>query len=486
MSRKTHFILQFCLAVIWFSILWVDNVIPVNSQTQECLQPPYMWENPLRKFWRPNFGNVVVKIDSRFDNQYSWAPDARLRIKAGQQRWNGAVCSGVTFIDFGSKTFTEQELNSPTPSGNVYWMVKDPENGTNGGIISHASTIDDRIVSATVMVKPDFPTPTSGQNYFDYLGTHEIGHSFNLNNCTAACIPVSIMGGFSFGSEDLSGPRQCDITRVNALYCPSPSPSPSPEPTPQPDNPEDCQNFGMFWNFASSGCYPEPQVCNQHCTPYWPLEAGGCESPVDYCAFQWGCAFGLTDGGQGCCCGPTPILIDVAGNGFSLTNAYDGVNFDMGGDGRREPIAWTTAATDDAWLVLDRNRNGRIDSAKEMFGNFTEQTQGSVPANGFLALAEFDKLSNGGNADGLIRKNDSVFKTLRLWQDLNKNGISEASELRSLEQLGLKTIELDYEESKRTDQHGNQFKYRAKVKDNNDAQMGRWAFDIILQVNPPR
>lgn len=462
--------------------MWVDNVVPVNSQTQECVQPPYMWENPLRNFWRPNFGDIVVKIDSRFDNQYPWAPDAKLRIKAGQQRWNGAVCSGVTFVDFDSQTFTEQELNSPTPSGKVYWMVKNPGNGHDAGIISHSSSADDRIVSATVMVKPDYPT--SGPNHFDYLGTHEIGHSFNLSNCTAACIPLSMMGGFSFGSEDLSGPRECDIKKVKAQYCPSPSPSPSPEPTP-PDNPEDCRNAGMFWNFANPGCYPEPQECNQNCTPYWPLEAGGCESPVNYCGFQWGCAFGLTDGGQGCCCGATPILIDVAGNGFSLTNAYEGVNFDMGGEGRREPIAWTTADTDDAWLVIDRNGNGRIDSAKEMFGNFTEQTQGSVPANGFLALAEFDKLSNGGNDDGLISKNDSIFKDLRLWQDVNKNGISEASELRSLKQLGLKTIELDYKESKRTDQHGNQFKYRAKVKDNNDAQMGRWAFDIILQVNPP-
>ena len=333
------------------------------------------------------------------------------------------------------------------------------------------------------MVKPDYPS--SGQNHFDYLGTHEIGHSFNLNNCTATCISVSMMGGHSFGSEDLSGPRECDIKKVKAQYCPSPSPSPSPELTPEPNNPDDCQNLGMFWNFANPGCYREFQVCNQHCTPYWPLEAGGCESPVNYCGFQWGCAFGLTDGGQGCCCGSTPILIDVAGDGFSLTNAYDGVNFDMGGDGRREPIAWTSAGTDDAWLVLDRNGNGLIDSAKEMFGNFTEQTQGSVPANGFLALAEFDKVSKGGNQDGLIRKSDSAFKDLRLWQDVNKNGISEASELRSLEQLGLKTIELDYEDSKRTDQHGNQFKYRAKVKDTNDAQMGRWAFDIILQVNPP-
>jgi hypothetical protein len=42
------------------------------------------------------------------------------------------------------------------------------------------------------------------------------------------------------------------------------------------------------------------------------------------------------------------------------------------------------------------------------------------------------------------------------------------------------TIELDYKESKRTDEHGNQFKYRAKVKDARDAQIGRWAWDVFL------
>ena len=176
----------------------------------------------------------------------------------------------------------------------------------------------------------------------------------------------------------------------------------------------------------------------------------------------------------------------MAGNGFSLTDAYTGVHFDMGGDGRREPVSWTTAATDDAWLTLDRNNNGRIDSAREMFGNFTGQPKTNKPPNGFLALAEFDKPENGGNRDELINKSDSAFSSLRLWQDVNKNGISEPSELHPLEQLGLKTLELTYRESKKTDLYGNQFRYRAKVLDNNNAQMGRWAWDVILKVNPAR
>jgi len=244
-------------------------------------------------------------------------------------------------------------------------------------------------------------------------------------------------------------------------------------------------SFGWFWNFQSGGCYEVEQTCAGRCSPYWPLEAGGCESAVDYCGFQWGCPFGFTDGGSGCCCGPTPILIDIAGNGFSLTDGYTGIHFDMGGDGRREPIAWTTAQTDDAWLVLDRNKNGTIDSAKEMFGNFTDQPTANQPPNGFLALAEFDTPKNGGNHNNVLEKADQVFAELRLWRDVNKNGVSEPSELYTLPQLGLKAIELKFKESKKTDQYGNKFRYRSRVLNNDNVRLGRWAWDVILQVNPP-
>ncbi len=125
-----------------------------------------------------------------------------------------------------------------------------------------------------------------------------------------------------------------------------------------------------------------------------------------------------------------PIVFDLDNDGVELSNYQQGARFDLMGTGRAQQTAFVNGG--DAFLALDRNKDGSINSGLELFG---EQHGAS---NGFEELRKFDL-----NGDGTINRNDAIFNELRLFKD-NGNGLTEAGELLSLADAGIDEILLNY------------------------------------------
>jgi hypothetical protein len=186
----------------------------------------------------------------------------------------------------------------------------------------------------------------------------------------------------------------------------------------------------------------------------------------------------IGDGG-GC----SPIILDVDGTGYSLTNRDQGVMFDLTADGTLDALPWTSVGSTNGFLTLDRNRNGVVDNGKEMFGTFTLLPNGQRADNGWEALALFDEVPQGGNRDGRIDARDAVYADLRVWIDANHDGVSQANELLALGTLGIESISLDFKAEMRRDRWGNVFRYKAMVigRDRSTGkQYQRYAYDVFF------
>jgi hypothetical protein len=179
-------------------------------------------------------------------------------------------------------------------------------------------------------------------------------------------------------------------------------------------------------------------------------------------------------------CPDSPIVIDLTGKGFSLTDAKNGVSFDIKGTGSPVQMGWTARGAQNAFLALPGS-DGLVHNGKELFGNFTPQPPSDTP-NGFAALAVYDDPKNGGNGDGIIDARDAVFKSLRLWVDANHDGIAQPEELHTLPELGVNSISLKYREDAMKDQYGNAFRYRARLNPDRPTEDGRITYDIFFVI----
>jgi hypothetical protein len=182
-------------------------------------------------------------------------------------------------------------------------------------------------------------------------------------------------------------------------------------------------------------------------------------------------------------CEHSPLVLDLDGDGLSISSVKEGVSFDLLDRGKTVRSAWPNPG--DALLVYDRNGNGQIESGAELFGNTTAE-------NGFLALAELELES--GNGDGIVDARDASYEVLKVWRDDNRNALSEPGELFSLAELGITSIQVQYTELSQRDSEGNrldQWAHFTRVRDGVCESLDIadvWACDIAWQgrtLHPP-
>lgn len=117
-----------------------------------------------------------------------------------------------------------------------------------------------------------------------------------------------------------------------------------------------------------------------------------------------------------------PLLLDLDGHGAETTGLLGARTFDLNGDGQLERVSFVQGS--DAFLALDRNGDGLINSGKELFGD-----QHGAP-DGFAELSRFDS-----NGDGVINQQDPIYQDLRL---LFQDGHTEDLVAQSIQTLNLR------------------------------------------------
>lgn len=127
-----------------------------------------------------------------------------------------------------------------------------------------------------------------------------------------------------------------------------------------------------------------------------------------------------------------PLVLDLTGAGIQLSNyATANVLFNMDADSYKEQTGWIKNGT--GFLVYDKSGDGVINDVSEIFSEYF--TTGAK--NGLEALKTFDS-----NHDGVFNASDAAYSKVRVWQDTNSNGQTDAGELATLSALGITSISL--------------------------------------------
>jgi hypothetical protein len=182
-----------------------------------------------------------------------------------------------------------------------------------------------------------------------------------------------------------------------------------------------------------------------------------------------------------------PVILDLSLDGFHLSGPDPSVSFDIDADGQPDQIAWTAKGDDDAFLCMDRNRNGFIDDGGELFGYATPLRSGQPAGVGYRALAELDESQLGGNGDGKVDAHDVLFNSLCVWSDWNRDGFSQPGEIQSAESAGVVSLGYTFRETRLRDSFGNLFRYVARGEFRSRLGLVRpwFTYDVIFMGGEP-
>ncbi len=143
-------------------------------------------------------------------------------------------------------------------------------------------------------------------------------------------------------------------------------------------------------------------------------------------------------------CKGSPLVLDLDGDGLELIDRIDStVFFDFDSDGFAERTGWVLS--DDGLLAVDRDGDGQITDIAELFGANPVTLDSELALNGpiesgFARLGDFDS-----NADGVVSVGDAGFADLRVWRDFNSDGVGDETELFTLSELGIESIDRGFE-----------------------------------------
>jgi hypothetical protein len=179
--------------------------------------------------------------------------------------------------------------------------------------------------------------------------------------------------------------------------------------------------------------------------------------------------------------GGSPIILDVTGEGFHLTSEENGVKFDILADGNPVQTSWTDPHYHTSLLVHDVPTNGRL-TGKNLFGNHTY----NGCRNGYCALAEFARVDL--TKTSTIDSSNAAFAKLKLWDDVNHDGIAQPNELSSLSSKGVTSLSVVGTSNSYTDVYGNSFRYKGKVNplgQPSTDHVDRTSYDVFFVFQEP-